>query len=253
MSISGNSLPAWRMVSGAMRKFAAVALLAGASVASAGYVTSFDQAVLDDIFSQTSFGGYDIDIRFNAPLSVVAPVVADLSSTEEFNGNNDFSLSWLAGELQVPNFTVALFFVDTISFCGGPGSNIIGCGSRPGGLIALQSAAAAGNNGTVLFAHELGHNLGSAHTHCYSPPVDQCYRAESGCYSGSVSCPGAGPGTLMSYCNFGAPNGANCGSNQLVFHPTVITRIGQSIAANTPACIVPLGGGGNEIFANGFE
>ena len=163
MSISGNSLPAWRMVSGAMRKFAAVALLAGASVASAGYVTSFDQAVLDDIFSQTSFGGYDIDIRFNAPLSVVAPVVADLSSTEEFNGNNDFSLSWLAGELQVPNFTVALFFVDTISFCGGPGSNIIGCGSRPGGLIALQSAAAAGNNGTVLFAHELGHNLGLTH------------------------------------------------------------------------------------------
>ena len=163
MSISGNSLPAWRMVSGAMRKFAAVALLAGASVASAGYVTSFDQAVLDDIFSQTSFGGYDIDIRFNAPLSVVAPVVADLSSTEEFNGNNDFSLSWLAGELQVPNFTVALFFVDTISFCGGPGSNIIVCGSRPGGLIALQSAAAAGNNGTVLFAHELGHNLGLTH------------------------------------------------------------------------------------------
>ena len=163
MSISGNSLPAWRMVSGAMRKLAAVALLAGASVASAGYVTSFDQAVLDDIFSQTSFGGYDIDIRFNAPLSVVAPVVADLSSTEEFNGNNDFSLSWLAGELQVPNFTVALFFVDTISFCGGPGSNIIGCGSRPGGLIALQSAAAAGNNGTVLFAHELGHNLGLTH------------------------------------------------------------------------------------------
>ena len=104
-----------------------------------------------------------------------------------------------------------------------------------------------------IIAHELGHNLGSAHTHCYSPPVDQCYRAESGCYSGSVSCPGAGPGTLMSYCNFGAPNGANCGSNQLVFHPTVITRIGQSIAANTPACIVPLGGGGNEIFANGFE
>ncbi|MCZ4313140.1 matrixin family metalloprotease [Comamonadaceae bacterium G21597-S1] len=146
-----------------MRKLAAVALLAGASVASAGYVTSFDQAVLDDIFSQTSFGGYDIDIRFNAPLSVVAPVVADLSSTEEFNGNNNFSLSWLAGELQVPNFTVALFFVDTISFCGGPGSNIIGCGSRPGGLIALQSAAAAGSNGTVLFAHELGHNLGLTH------------------------------------------------------------------------------------------
>ena len=163
MSFSGNSLPAWRMVSGVMRKLAAVALLGSASVASAGYVTSFDQTVLDDIFSQTSFGGYDIDIRFNAPLSIVAPIVADISSTAEFNGNNDFSLSWWANELAVPDFTVALFFVDTISFCGGPGSNIIGCGSRPGDMIALQSAAAAGSNGTVLFAHELGHNLGLTH------------------------------------------------------------------------------------------
>lgn len=163
MSITRTSPPVWRVVAGAMRKLAAVTLLGGASVASAGYVTSFNQTVLDDIFSQTSFGGYDIDIRFNAPLSIVAPVVADISSTAEFNGNNNFSLSWWADELEVPNFTVALFFVDTISYCGGPGGNIIGCGSRPGGLIALQSAAAAGSNGSVLFAHELGHNLGLEH------------------------------------------------------------------------------------------
>ncbi len=163
MSFTGNCLSAWRRVSSVMRTFAAVALLGSAGVASAGYVTSFNQTLLDDIFSQTSFGGYDIEIRFNDPLSVVSPIVADLSSTDEFNGNNDFSLSWLAGELQVPNFTVALFFVDTISYCGGPGGNIIGCGSRPGGLIALQSAAAADSNGTALFAHELGHNLGLTH------------------------------------------------------------------------------------------
>ncbi len=105
-----------------------------------------------------------------------------------------------------------------------------------------------------IIAHEIGHNLGSVHTHCYNPPVDQCFTGEPSCYTGSVSCPGGpgNPGTLMSYCNFGAPNGANCGSNQLLLHPTVITRLTTRIAANTPACIVPLGGG-DELFEDGFE
>lgn len=103
-----------------------------------------------------------------------------------------------------------------------------------------------------IIAHEIGHNLGSVHTHCYNPPVDQCFNAESGCYSGSVSCPGGSNGTLMSYCNFGPPSGANCGSNQLVIHPTVIGLLTTRIAANTPACIVPLGGQ-DPLFENGFE
>jgi hypothetical protein len=52
----------------------------------------------------------------------------------------------------------------------------------------------------MVVTHELGHNFGSPHTHCYSPPVDKCYSGESGCYSGQTSVPPE-LGTVMSYCH----------------------------------------------------
>lgn len=101
--------------------------------------------------------------------------------------------------------------------------------------------------------HEIGHNLGSPHTHCYTPnPIDQCFTGEDGCYSGAVSCPAVGNGTIMSYCNFGPPNGANCGQTDAEFHPIAQGFIGGLINSNFPSCIDAFGDD-DLIFEDGFE
>jgi hypothetical protein len=92
-------------------------------------------------------------------------------------------------------------------------------------------------NTALYIGHELGHNMGSPHTHCYSPTIDQCYNGESGCYSGSLSCPAGGKGTIMSYCHVAGSNGAGCGTNKLEFHARVQTLMEGLLAANSPSCI----------------
>jgi len=71
---------------------------------------------------------------------------------------------------------------------------------------------------SYAFAHELGHNFGSPHSHCYnnyggsSEPIDKCYGGEGGCYAGATSLPGPsklGTGTIMSYCHMISGNYQN--------------------------------------------
>lgn len=82
-----------------------------------------------------------------------------------------------------------------------------------------------------LVGHELGHNFGSHHTHCYNPPIDTCYSGE--CYVGATSCPAAGYGTIMSYCHLLG----GCGAH-LLFHPRVIAVIDSR--TSVASCIEPL-------------
>jgi Metallo-peptidase family M12 len=93
---------------------------------------------------------------------------------------------------------------------------------------------------TLVGGHEIGHNLGSPHTHCYSPPIDHCYNTEPGCYTGTKECPTPQTingvtnvtGTLMSYCHLSGIAGC---SSSLVFHPTVVALI--DTRTSTAACV----------------
>jgi hypothetical protein len=107
------------------------------------------------------------------------------------------------------------------------------------------------NFGDVLVtAHEIGHNFGSPHTHCYNKlglvNPDNCFNTEPGCFSGTPVCPAAGTyqgvpnvlGTLMSYCHLLG----GC-SSSLVFHPTTVSYLGPIVVSHSTgvgACILPL-------------
>lgn len=94
-----------------------------------------------------------------------------------------------------------------------------------------------------VVGHELGHNFGSPHTHCYSPPIDNCFvEGPASCYSGATSCPAPTTingvnnvkGTIMSYCHtLGGCNNSN------VFHPTTVDLITGVIQPQINICIFP--------------
>src|SRR5579864_6807036 len=85
----------------------------------------------------------------------------------------------------------------------------------------------------LIVGHEIGHNFGSVHTHCYSPPIDECWNIEPGCYSGPQVCPAPTTingvpnvyGTIMGYCHL-----LNGCQTDMVFHPRTVAVIDPYIS-----------------------
>lgn len=115
--------------------------------------------------------------------------------------------------------------------------------------------------------HELGQNFGAWHTHCTNQStgdaptgtntIDMCHSGESytigqttvACYSGATSCPAAGAGTIMSYCNLNNSGCAQGTDNLLQFHPTHITKLDGFISAAPAGCLNTT----DDVFFSGFE
>jgi hypothetical protein len=125
---------------------------------------------------------------------------------------------------------------------------------------------------SYAFAHELGHNFGSPHSHCYnnyggsSEPIDKCYGGEGGCYAGATSLPGPskqGTGTIMSYCHMLSGNYQNVsmtfgtgfawGVQPGREASRMNTYIG-AVATATPSCLATSGAPAtNGLFTDNFE
>jgi len=124
-----------------------------------------------------------------------------------------------------------------------------------------------GSFDALLVGHELGHNFGAYHTHCTNAStgipggtntIDKCFSGEStvynnmvvACYSGATSCPAAGAGTIMSYCNFDTSGCAAGTQDLLEFHPTQINDVLLPAITAAPAgCLNTT----DDIFFSGFE
>jgi hypothetical protein len=97
-------------------------------------------------------------------------------------------------------------------------------------------------------SHELGHNVGSNHTHCIALTaaqkseygvnrgyVDECYAGQGGCFNGSTAIP-AEKGSIMSYCHLagGANTRFTFGKDGETSEVALNGMLGR-MAARTPA------------------
>lgn len=132
------------------------------------FVTT-NQSDMNQIFSQPSFAGTPIDIRFQPTVTISNGSLLSIDNLAE--------LSTLFALSPVPPPGINMFFVDAVNVCNIPDPLpiIVGCADIGGNAMVVASNAAADTapvntigtvvtGGAILNAHELAHNLGLSHT-----------------------------------------------------------------------------------------
>ena len=175
---------------------------------------------------------YERDLNVNLYLSYLR--IWDTPNDPWTAGNTDLALNELIAWWE---FTMTGVCRDVAHFCSGKplGGGLAWqnqmctvlaygvSGEMTGNQPLPPPLSGPSNWDLIVVAHEVGHNLGADHTHCYDPPVDTC--AGQG-----FDCPhpqACQQGTLMSYCHLCAGGESNI---DLVFHPTSIADIQLDVA-----------------------
>jgi len=183
-------------------------------------------AYLNQLFAAAS-ARYDADVQ--TQIQIVQLGLHSTANDGWVSGDNgagsgamldEFRNSW-AGNL--PNGAHLAHFLSGAALGGGVAYLDVLCNSQWGFAV---SGDLAGNTPFPLmqgpltwdfyvFAHEMGHNFGSPHTHDYCPPLDEC--APSGYFGQCQSTQACtSSGTIMSYCHLCSGGSSNIG---LSFHP----------------------------------
>jgi hypothetical protein len=155
----------------------------------------------------------------------------------QYGGVSRAAAMLLSGKQLSPNSASGIGYINTL--CDASGGYTFSQVFKYSGSTASSDAQ--------LVAHEVGHNFGSMHTHCYldPTPIDMCYSGESGCYSGPTSCPAPQTingvanvrGTLMSYCHLLSDCSASA-----VFHPRTVAILDPIVASKVGVCVFPAAG-----------
>ncbi len=209
---------------------------------------------------------YEVGKYWNDNRQHVNRATTHFMSGKNFGGG----IAWLSVLCQNP-------FNTDISAASCPG--LTPTTSNYGGAYGVTGSLSGGFNAgnpkigwdLLGISHEIGHNFGSSHTHCYagiggnSNPVDKCYNGETGtgCFTGTKELPGpkgVGSGTIMSYCHllnggysditltFGKDHSYGVQPQRV---PNAMREHVENKAYYQPQCIRPAAN--DLIFMNGFD
>jgi hypothetical protein len=136
---------------------AALAILLLSPIAEAAQVV-IDEAGMNALFSQPSFGNTPISIRFNPAKQIAAPELLVIDNLTELKALYDLATD--------PAPTVTAFFVDQLNVCGAVELDVNGtwhgCAQLPGHLF-VENFPSAQLEPAILMGHELGHTLNLGH------------------------------------------------------------------------------------------